>query len=250
MRKYYQETFFDPGIITLNDLGGGGSHCLAPKYLENQLETSLKNLRLECIDIYYLHNPEQQLDEISREEFSKRIRAAFELLEQKVAEGKIRMYGTATWNGYRQRPDDPDYLSLQELVGIAREVAGVDHHFRVIQLPYNLAMIEAFALRNQTYDGEMISTLEAALRLGIIVMTSASMLQSRLSQNLPDFISAHIHGLETDAQRAIQFVRSTPGVTTALVGMSHMAHVEENLKVAQIPPATLGDFMRLFSEGQ
>jgi aryl-alcohol dehydrogenase-like predicted oxidoreductase len=247
VRKYYQETFFIPGIITLDDLSGGGYHCLAPRYLENQLETSLKNLRLDGIDIYYLHNPEQQLEDIPRPRFLNRIGAAFELLEHKVAEGKIRMYGTATWNGYRLPPEAPDHLSLQELVGIAREVAGVDHHFRVIQLPYNLAMPEALTLRNQAYGDEMVSTLEAAVRLGVSVMCSASILQSRLARNLPGFINEILHGLETDAQRAIQFVRSTPGVTAALVGMSSISHVEENLKVACAPPATLEDFMKLFT---
>lgn len=244
--RYLRETFFDPGIITPRDLAGGGWHCMAPSYLENQLETSLRNLRLECIDIYYVHNPEQQLGEISRDEFNRRLRAAFELLERKVEEGKIRMYGTATWNGYRQPPPAADFLSLQELVNIARAVAGVDHHFRVIQLPYNLAMPEAFTVQNQPYNGEMVATLEVAARLGILVMASASIFQSRLAQNLPEFIGQHLRDLTTDAQRSIQFVRSTPAITTALVGMSLISHVEENLKTARVPPAALDDFMNLF----
>jgi aryl-alcohol dehydrogenase-like predicted oxidoreductase len=248
MARYLQETFFDTGIIAPCDLASGGLHCLAPEFLENQLEISLRNLRLKCVDIYYLHNPEQQLAEIPRPEFNQRIRAAFELLERKVADGKIRMYGTATWNGYRQRPESTGFLSLQELTHVARDVAGVDHHFRLIQLPYNLGMLEAFGWQNQPYDGEILSTLEVAARLGMIVMASASIFQGRLAQNLPDFVSQHLVGLETDAQRAIQFVRSTPGVTTALVGMSGIAHVEENLKTAQSTPARLDDFMKLFAE--
>lgn len=247
--QYVRETFFESGLITPRDVAGGGWHCLAPQYLEHQLETSLRNLRLACVDIYYLHNPEQQLGEIPRQEFNRRIRAAFELLERKVAEGKIRMYGTATWNGYRRPPQAADFLSLQELVNLARDVAGVNHHFRVIQLPYNLGMTEALGLRNQPYDGEMISVCEAAVRLGLIVMASASILQGRLTQGLPAFIGHHLRGLETDAQRAIQFVRSTPGITTALVGMSRVSHVEENLKTARVPPARLEDLMSLFEEG-
>lgn len=244
--RYMKETFFDPGIITPADLTGGGWHCMTPRYLEHQLETSLDNLGLECIDIYYVHNPEQQLGEIPRAAFAERLRAAFEFLEAKVAEGKIRLYGVATWNGFRQPPEAPDYLSLRDLVDLARDIAGIDHHFRVIQLPYNLGMLEALGRRNQPYDGEMLSTLEAAARLGIIVMTSASILQSRLARGLPAFVAECLSGLDTDAQRAIQFVRSTPGVTTALVGMSQVAHVEENLETAQIPPAPLEDFLKFF----
>jgi aryl-alcohol dehydrogenase-like predicted oxidoreductase len=172
------------------------------------------------------------------------------MLERNVSEGKIRLYGTATWNGYRQPSSAADFLSLQDLLNIARDVAGVDHHFRVIQLPYNLGMTEAFGWRNQPCDDEMLSTLELAARHGMIVMASASILQSRLTRELPEFLGQTLSGLDTDAQRAIQFVRSTPGVTTALIGMSRVAHVEENLKTAHTAPAALDEFMKLFAEEQ
>jgi aryl-alcohol dehydrogenase-like predicted oxidoreductase len=44
-------------------------------------------------------------------------------------------------------------------------------------------------------------------------------------------------------------VRSSPGVTTALVGMRRRAHVEENLALAALPPATDEAYVRLFTEG-
>jgi predicted aldo/keto reductase-like oxidoreductase len=87
----------------------------------------------------------------------------------------------------------------------------------------------------------------AADRLGITVMCSASLSQARLSQNLPPFVGQALKGLSTDAQRAIQFVRSTPGVTTALVGMSRRAHVDENMAVANVPLATVEEFFSMFS---
>lgn len=244
---YLIESFIRPGIAQAEDIVGG-SHCMTPSYIENQLECSLKNLRLQCIDIYYLHNPEEQLRQISREEFHRRIRAAFELLERRVSEGKVRMYGTATWNGYRQEKNSSGYLSLEEFVNIAKEVAGEKHHFKVIQLPYNLAMPEALTVKNQSVGGEVASVLEAAQRLGITVIASSSLLQRQLSSNLPNFIGECLTGLETDAQRALQFVRSTPGITTALIGMSNIDHVKENMKVAQTPPASVEDFIKLFSE--
>lgn len=246
VRTYFAETFVKPGIATFEDIVSG-SHCMTPRYIENQLECSLKNLRLRCIDIYYLHNPEEQLQEVTKDEFDKRISVAFELLEKKVSEGKIRMYGTATWNGYRREPDARDYLPLEELVNIARDVAGEGHHFKFIQLPFNLAMPEAIILRNQSVEGEMVPVLEAAWRLGVTVIASSSLLQSQLSRNLPEFIGEHLKGLRTDAQRALQFVRSTPGIASVLVGMSKVNHVEENMKVAEIPPASLDDLIKLFT---
>ncbi len=245
IRSYLVETFIKPGIAQPEDIVGG-SHCMTQLYIENQLESSLKNLGLDCIDIYYLHNPEEQLGKIPREEFHKRVRKAFELLELQVSEEKIKMYGTATWNGYRQEPNSKGYILLEELVKIAKDVAGESHSFKVIQIPFNLAMPEALVAKNQKVGGETVSVIEAARRLGVTVIASASLLQSQLSNNLPDFIGESLKGLETDAQRALQFVRSTPGITTALVGMSSLKHVEENMKVAQTPPASTDDFMKLF----
>src|SRR5215470_17296882 len=224
---WVRENLIQTGVARPEDIVD--SHCMSPAYLEHELSRSLENLGLETIDVYYVHNPESQLDGVSRDEFLRRVRAAFEFLEKAAAEGRINVYGTATWNGYRVSPRSQGYLSLAEMEQVAREAGGENHHFRVIQLPHNLGMPEALTTANQTVDGEPLSTLEAATRLGITVMCSASMLQARLSQGLPTFIAEAFKGLSTDAQRAIQFVRSTPGVTTALIGMSQRSHVEENM---------------------
>ncbi|OGL19756.1 MAG: hypothetical protein A3G97_02935 [Candidatus Rokubacteria bacterium RIFCSPLOWO2_12_FULL_69_21] len=244
---YFTETYLRPGIIRSDDVVAG-CHCMTPAYLADQLERSRRNLGLETVDVYYVHNPETQLQEVDRPELLKRIRDAFTFLESAASDGKIGCYGTATWNGYRQPPAARDYLSLAELEKIARDVAGDKHRFRVIQLPYNLAMGEAFTLGNQPVAGEAVSLLEAARRLGIYVMTSASIYQGQLSRNLPPVLGEHLPGLSTDAQRAIQFARSTPGVGTALVGMKRVAHVEENAALVKVPPAPWSEFQKLFKE--
>jgi predicted aldo/keto reductase-like oxidoreductase len=106
----------------------------------------------------------------------------------------------------------------------------------VIQLPYNLAMTEALTSATQPVGREMVSALEAARRLDVYVMTSASILQGKLARGLPAALAEVLTGLETDAQRALQFVRSTPGVGTALCGMKSTAHVEENARLVAVPP--------------
>jgi aryl-alcohol dehydrogenase-like predicted oxidoreductase len=245
MIAYIEETFIKPGVCKWDDFVQS-SHCMTPAYLSHQLDQSLRNLKLESIDIYYIHNPESQLAEVSRDEFYKRLRAAFEFLETAVADGKISVYGTATWNGYRAPVDSPEYLSLERVEETAREVAGDSHHFKVVQLPFNLAMTEAFTDANQTLGGRKVTFLEAAAEFGVTVMSSASMLQSRLSSGLPPIVGSSLRGLRTDAQRAIQFTRSTPGIDVALVGMSDVAHVEENMEAAKIPPATAEEYLKLF----
>lgn len=245
IRSYFQETFKKPGIADFSDVVAG-CHCMTPSYLLNQLEQSLKNLDIACVDIYYLHNPEIQLAETSRGEFDKRLHKAFETMEEAVSAGKIRMYGTATWNGYRNDPEGKDYLSLADVVEVAKKAGGDKHHFKVIQLPFNLAMPEALTKINQAVDGEKLPTLEAAQRLGITVMSSAAILQGQLSRNLPSIVSEVFNGLETDAQRSLQFARSTPGITVALVGMKQISHVEENLKVAQVPLVPWEQYAKLW----
>ncbi len=244
-RAWFEQHFIRTGIVGPSDLAGS-AHCMTPKYLDAMLETSRRNLGIETIDIYYLHNPETQFEEVSRAEFNARIRAAFEFLERAAADGKIGVYGTATWNGYRVEQSDAGWLSLDDLARIANEVAGPRNHFGAIQLPYNLAMPEAVTLRNQPVGRESASALEAARAMHIAVCASASLLQGRLARGLPEIIAEAFEGLASDAGRALQFVRSTPGVDVALVGMKSAAHVRDALATASHPPATPEQLMKLF----
>jgi len=242
---YFTETYLRTGVLTPADVVGG-SHCMTPRYLADQLDRSRANLGVDTVDVYYVHNPETQLGVVDRSAFMARLRAAFEFLEGAVGDGKIRWYGTATWDGYRRPVTARDYLSLPDVVGLAREVAGERHHFGVIQLPYSLAMTEALTLTNQQVGKASLSVLQAAEHLGVYVMTSASILQGKLARDLPPALGQMLEGLSTDAQRALQFVRSTPGVGTALCGMRRVAHVEENALLVSVPPAPSD---KLFTRG-
>ncbi len=246
--QYFQDNYVKTGICRPEDLVAG-CHCMTPAYIRSQVEKSLQNLGVECIDLYYLHNPETQLDEVSKENFFIRLGQAFEELEKLAQAGKIKAYGTATWNGYRVSSNSSEYLSLQEVLKTAEKAGKGSHHFKAVQLPYNLGMAEAIGVDNQVLGSQTVSFLQAAHANDIAVFTSASILQARLSRNLPPVVAKTFTGLETDAQRAIQFVRSSPGVTAALVGMKRKNHVEENLKVALVPPVSPDKLRLLFSEG-
>ena len=211
VRQYVEETFVKPGVASFADIVGG-SHCMTPAYLQNQLDQSLRNMNLECVDVYYIHNPESQLQYITEPEFYSRLKLAFERLEQNRKQGKLAYYGVATWNGFRAANNSGGHHSLVRMVEVAREIGGEAHGFRFIQLPFNLAMPEAATTANETLDGISMSVVDAAKRLGVTVVASASLLQGRIP---PD--------------KAIQFVGETPGITTALIGMSKVEHVEENL---------------------
>jgi aryl-alcohol dehydrogenase-like predicted oxidoreductase len=243
--RYLHETFITPGLAASEDIVN--DQCFAPRFLRAMLKQSLRNLGLDCIDIYYLHNPESQLRAIGHAEFRDRLLAAFDALEEAADEGLMRYYGVATWNGLRVEPTAPDYLSLAEINALARKARGMKHRCRFIQLPLNLAMPEAITLHQQVVSHEKMTVLEAAARYGISVISSASLRQARLLDHIPAPLRAKFNGLSTDAQRALQFARSTPGVATALAGMSHAAHVEDNLATALVPPLTSEEYQALFA---
>lgn len=199
VRDYVNETFVKPGIASFDDIVAG-SHCMTPSYLQSQLDQSLRNLGLECVDVYYIHNPESQLQYVEEQEFYNRLKLAFERLEENRRQGRLAHYGVATWNGFRTPPNSGGHHSLARMVELAREVGGEQHGFHFIQLPFNVAMPEG------------MTVIDEAERLGVTVVASASLLQGRIPP-----------------QTAIEFARSIPGITTALIGMSRVEHVEENL---------------------
>jgi aryl-alcohol dehydrogenase-like predicted oxidoreductase len=226
-RDFLDSEYFTAGVMQPGDVVSGG-HCLAPQYIENQIDRSRRNLGLAVIDVYYLHNPEQQLDVLSRPDFLAVLRAAIATLEKQVQAGSIRFYGCATWNGFRASRDSKNYLSLDELVSLARDVGGDSHHFRLLQVPVNLAMTEAVRLPTQRLENKDMPLLEAAHLLGISVIGSATLMQSQLARSLPQQVQTAFPGFTTDARRAIAFSQSLP-LTSALVGMKSVSHLEENL---------------------
>jgi aryl-alcohol dehydrogenase-like predicted oxidoreductase len=233
-RNYVQREFVDQQILRPDEIVGGG-HSLAPRFLRYCLAKSRQNLGLRTIDVYYVHNPGQSAAAMSPAELRSRLRAAFAFLEEAAERGEINVYGCATWDELRVGPDARGHLELETLVQIATELAGDSHRLRVVQLPINLAMPEAIRHATQTVNGRPASVLEAASELGLTVVASASLMQGQLTKGLPPALSDHFPKARTDAQRALEFVRTVPGVTTALVGMKNSDHVDENMEVVRGP---------------
>lgn len=226
-RAYIQREYIDSGIIDPGDLVAGG-HCIAPGFLTDQIRRSLSNLQIDVIDLYYVHNPAQQLDSVPRDVFEVRLRNAFAALEGCVDEGHIRAYGCATWHALRVAPDAPNHLSLESLLQAARDVAGDSHHFAAVQIPINLAMVEAVRVPTQLVSGRPRTALEAADELGVAVIAVAPLLQGRLTSGLPAAARDAFPEAGSDAECALAFVGMLPHVTSVVVGMRSAKHVREN----------------------
>ena len=244
--EYFAREYMEPGIFGPEDIAAG-CHCMTPRYLADQLDRSRRNMGVECVDVFYLHNPETQLGEIPMPEFRRRVLEAFKFFESAVAAGKIGAYGLATWNAFREDAKSPGYLSLAAMEELAREAGGAAHHFRFVQLPLNLAMPEALVRANQVVEGKTLAMVQAARALNITLITSAALLQGQLTRDLPKYIGEAL-GLKKDAVSALQFARSVPGVTTALAGMSRVEHVLANLEVVGLEPAPRDQFLKLFEK--
>jgi len=241
-RAWFQRVLAGPGVLAPEDVVDG-CHAMTPRYLAHQLRVSLAALGLERVDLFHLHNPEQQRPSLGPERFRRAMRRAFGACEELVAQGLAGAYGCATWNGFRVEPGAPEHLSLEELLEDAAAAGGRDHHFRWIQLPLNLGMPEAHAAATQAWGGERLTPLAAARAAGLGVQASASLMQARILGQLGP--GRFLPGCRSAAQTALQFARSCPGVTTALCGMGRPEHVAENSELLALPRADPGELAAL-----
>lgn len=153
-------------------------HCIHPEFLEDQINRQLHRLDQNdggYIDVYLLHNTEYYLrnarknafeKEESRIVYYKRIKEAFEYLEEKVKEGKIKYYGISS-NTFPLSDAMFDFTSLEKVYDLAQEISP-DNHFKYVQMPFNLLESEACLNRNQC--GNTKTVLEFAKEKGIKVI--------------------------------------------------------------------------------
>lgn len=242
-RSWVHEELVQPGILPLAEVVGG-SQSMAPTFLRDQFRRSRNNLQVAAIDLLYLHNaPDAQIPEVGREEFERRLRLAFDVLEGFRAEGSLGGYGLATWDSLRVASGEPGFFSLESAVRIAKDAGGDHHGFRYIQFPFNLAMPEAATVTNQPVAGVPKTLFGAAQALGVGCFTSVPLLQGRLARS-----GTTAAGLAR-APTALQFARSAPGNTAALIGQKRPEHIAENLELASLPPWEATNFAALLPAG-
>ncbi|CAI2368852.1 unnamed protein product [Moneuplotes crassus] len=240
------EDLISEGKLKKEDVIQGNIHCIHPAFLEKQLDLSLKNMNLETVDLYYLHNAyEMQGPNHSSDVVMDRLGAAFEFLESKVEEGKIKNYGMATWLCFRAQPSEEKiYLNLQKVVEMAEKVCGKDNHFNYIQAPINVMMAEAFVEPWQEFTeqkgDETVTTKEMLVAicniLEINLVSSQPLFQGKLAGlSLPNQM-----GVENVAARHLQLIRSIPTrcLLSTLVGMKDSKNVKNNLEVVKKPLMT------------
>ncbi len=233
---WIQSTIIEGGLAEKDEVVID-QHCLSPAFLRWSVDTSLKNLGLETLDVLFLHNPETQLGYVDYMTLRMRIAQAFKLFESLVQEGKIRAYGIAAWNAFLNEQGHAEYLSLKDMVSIAEEVGGKEHHFKYIESPFNLAKPHASNYANQQGpDGRYYTLLQAVHGYGLQFFAASSLLQMNLFKGKFDRRLSETLGTSelTDIISALQFARAG-GVSSALFGSVDPKHVEDNLLLAYLP---------------
>ncbi len=240
--RYIQDELLDNGIMSREDIIDS-SHCMTERYLSHELDRSLANLQLDCVDLLYIHNAaESQIPAVGKREFMRRLHEAFSFFEGVRKEGKTMYYGMATWDCFRIAETEGGHMELEETLEVAREVGGAQNGFKFVQFPFNVAMPEAFATKTQKVRGDSVSLLEACVRLGIGNFTSVPLMQGRLLEHpkIPEI------GSLTRAQVNLQFARSAFGIIAPLAGHKRPSHVSENIALAKVPPLTEDEFRKYF----
>jgi len=248
--EWISENIIQKGLATSFDIELD-QHCMTPAFLKDSLERSLRNLKVECLDIYFLHNPETQLTKIGYNHFLTQLEEIFASFEEMVENGKIKAYGLAVWNAFTYEEGNSEYINLEDVYDVARKVGGVNHHFKYIQLPFNIAKTNAYSVANQKMsDGNYYTPLQVAHKLGLGVMSSSSLLQMHLFQKpfKPEvgYLLDPKMELQSDVQLALQFVRSTRGIVTSLFSSSNSEHVSSNLGIATLNATTSAKYNLLY----
>jgi len=207
-------------------ISGTLSQDFSPSHLTKALETSLKRLQTDYVDLYQMHSPRAPF--LQSDAFGE----ALETLEKLKGQGKLRFYGIAT-----EVPEDaPFCLSAP---GISS-----------IQLGFGLLDLEALDQGTLTAAG--------ARGLGIIArgcfaggLLKDGLDESQLKVATPK--SQRILALRSLSKSkgrslldiALQFCRGTPAVSVTLLGMHAESHLRDNLRYVQAPPLNAEEYMAL-----
>lgn len=251
---WFEEEIVRPGLGKKEDLTA--AHLISPQHIAFQLEFSRQMMGVETLDAFLVDQPEVHIPVIGKPALNQKLEKVFVVLEQAVKEGKLRCYGVSTFSGFRVETDDVLFQSIPSLQGHAEKAAkavwqdsAAKHHFKLVQMPFNQVMLEAFSRFNQaTGQGNVGSTIQAAYQLNVYAMASHTLLKGHLAEKATDTVAEELAGMANHAQRALQFNRSTPGLGTSLVGISTPAHLDDLLAVAQLPPIEKARYLSMFAK--
>lgn len=151
--------------------------CIDPRYMSWSIENSLNKMKLKYIDYYLIHNPEHALELKNGEE---KLINSFKVLEKKRDEGKISLYGMASWSGFRIGKESNKYINIERLLNIVKKKFGKNHGFRCLEIPFSIGMPDVASYR--TLSGKSLKNFSLEEKISIFI--SAPMYEGKIIELL------------------------------------------------------------------
>jgi aryl-alcohol dehydrogenase-like predicted oxidoreductase len=207
------------------------------------LDTSLRTLGTDYVDIFFLHS-------VFPAAYDHAVTQLLPALKREQEKGKIRFLGVT-----EMAPADPRHTMAQR--------AASDGHWDVLMfafhmlaqsarhtvfpaaLAHNVGTLIMFAVRT-------LFSVPGRLRKDITELAKAGKLPAWLARkdNALDFL-LHEHGAQSIIEAAYRYVRHQPGTSVVLFGTGNPAHVQSNIGAIlkpPLPPADLQQIAELFGE--
>ena len=202
----------------------------SPKYLTSHIEGSLRRLRMNALDLFYLHSP--PADVLRRAE-------VFETLDSLKSQGKLRHYGVSC-------------LAAEDAVSCMKH-PGVE----VLQLEISLLKPEAIqqALPATRAGGAGV-VVRQALAGGLLLRSSSELRPENYSSvqefeadksRLAEFEKLAAGSGHRLPQLALQFLLQLEGASSVLLGTTSARHLEEHLATLNQPALSAETLARVRS---
>jgi aryl-alcohol dehydrogenase-like predicted oxidoreductase len=205
---------------------GALSQDFSPSYLTKALESSLKRLQTDYVDLYQLHSPGAPFMQ------SSAFGEALATLETLKVQGKLRFYGVAT-----EVPEDAPFCF---------SAPGISS----VQLGFGLLDLQALTLGTlATAEARGLGIIARGCFGGGLLKEDLDVAQLQAATPKWQLILA-LRSLSKRTGRsvleiALQFCRGTSAVSVTLLGMRVESHLRDNLRYFRTPPLTAEEYMAL-----
>jgi aryl-alcohol dehydrogenase-like predicted oxidoreductase len=205
-----------------------GNSMITPAELTANLETSLKRLKTDHVDVFHLHG-------VSADQYDHAVNVLVPEMKRQQAAGKIRFLGITEVFGF----DTAHKMFRRGLP---------DNHFDVIMVGFNLLNPSArrfvFPLTISSDVGTLImfavrralNSVEGAREaVGQLLAKKTIDPESVNALDPLDFLRAST-GVKSQTEAAYRFCRHEPGAHVILTGTGNAEHLEDNIKSILAPP--------------
>jgi len=190
------------------------------EYLQRRIEASLRRLKREALDLFYLHSPPREL--IAGGE-------VFQTLDKLKTQGKIRHYGVACLTA-------SDALLCLKHPGLA-----------AVQLEVNFLTPEVFQQVLPATHAKRIAVIgRQTLAGGLLLRASGDLLAENCAARTEAFPQiqgrlALLHQIANSVGASapglmLRFLRDCPGVCSSLIGTTSLVHLREHLTALAAGP--------------